>query len=340
MPAPESSPRNSAPGPASSIDSPLVPASIVLSVFCFAVNRGLLPALPGTRIGLDRTLVVTYALGSLASQLLVALLSVLTIRLVILGITNQTLGLVPRLLALPLATGALFLWVVAASNLLEAELGLILGLLGSMVAVVLAPRCLLRRTDQTAALVLSTTALACLAEVVARSLLYLWREADTGASLGLIRSLTTAAAILDGVALVVVGRWLVLGARHRVFWSVVVGVMVLVVLTLVLWPSGSHSVGFARLLFLRSLTALLREPRPLLSAPYLYLANLGACGLALGLAVRPRFHDASLRGGIALLLMARYAADIPMHAAWLVTGSLLVAQRQAKPPAQAATAAP
>jgi hypothetical protein len=313
--------------PSTQPESLLVAGFLVVGVTTIAgptaiLNRGILPALPGSRIGIAKLLDVMALLGAWSSQLLAILTTLLLVHLVRSTLGSHSLDTLERLILLPIAAVMALLLIAASGEGLVPELLLTCSALGT-VAVLAAVRAALRNPlTRAAGLLLMLIGSANLAHTTVRLLAFDAASDSAIARVFSIRMLSTVGHIFDALSLLWLLIWILLYSRGKAWPMAATAVFVTATVVVV----GHHAAGssFLPVLLGRALSALSRSTAAYLGPQFLGPTELFGILLGLGVLFAPRRCPLILRASIAAALLGRAAPDIPMHAALMVASSILI----------------
>ena len=140
----------------------LAVSAIVLAIPALLWNRALLPALPGSRSGIEKVFDYLALFGGVLSQLLAIVLVLLLLKLVVSSLGTVATGLMGRLLVLPIGSAVSFLLIASTAGALEPEMHLLLAALGVGALLSCLSPALRHPTLRAAGLLLLLTAIASL----------------------------------------------------------------------------------------------------------------------------------------------------------------------------------
>lgn len=310
----------------------LAAALVVLGIPTLLFNRAVLPALPGSRTGIERLFDhLTYA-GGLLSQLLALGLSLLIIKLIAASLGAFALGIAGRLMALPVGSAVGFLLIASTIAPLDADMHLLLAGFGTLALLSGLRPTLQQPSVRAAGLFLLLTFLASLANTGGRLLALRASIEALPRPYAIARGLATAGLALDIVSLAWLVAWLVLSApknsrnhdRYRTLAYLGISAALGICCALLGRLGRDSGANFVEIIIGRSISALGREPSPFgttLLGPTIDVIALLFAGLLL---TRPKHINCVIRWAVALLLLGRCSPDIPIHAACLTAGTLLL----------------
>lgn len=299
-------------------------ALVLVGAPSMLLNRAIIPALPGSRSGIEGLLDRTLALGSVTSQLLALTLTLLLVRLVVSSIGAASVGALDRLFVLPIGSAIGFLVVAASAGTLEPELHVLLAVVSGL-GLVICSRSTLRHPSTRSGgillvLVTLTSALYGFARLIAvRASLDAVARVYVAA-----RCLATAGQIFDLACLAWVALWLIVSRRNQGLVRVCIAIALTGGLaTLAQTGSGLDS-SFTQVVTSRGLLALAREPRPFGVELFPHAEIMALC-LSLGLIWIRDADTIVVRRAMALLLLGRSSLDVPALAGMATAGALLLA---------------
>lgn len=291
---------------------------VALGLVASLLARCLAPALPGSMVGIERTIIWSGRLTSLLTLLAATGLVAGIARLATAIVASPRAPLSARLVAVPAVTFGCMLLLFASFRPLEPVMALLLGLSAALVGALSARHCAPRRELRAGALVLGLISCAGLVHVVSRKLT---QDASDAANLAVFRAaqwIETLALILDLLALALALVWLQKrSARGR--WLVPLLLGVAGVCAALALRAAAPGAGIVSVLLGRGLDELGRNQTSLLPVSFSHLLNVGSLLAA----------AAALFGGVgelglvlAACLVARGALDIPVPALLLELGAL------------------
>lgn len=289
------------------------------------LNRAIIPALPGSRSGIEVVLERTLALGGISSQLLALTVALLLVRLVSASIGAASSGALERLFILPIGSAVGFLVVAASAGTLDPELHLLLAAVCCAGLVLCARPALKHVATRSGGILLVLVAVASVCYAAAR-LVAIRASVDAVArSYVIARWLATSGQCVDIISLGWVVTWLVISRRAQGATRVGVAFLITALLALLAHYGQHQDATFIQVISARAFAALAREPGPLLPAAVFGLLDLLALMLSLGLLSLRNPNDVVLRRGMALLLVGRCSLDVPALAGMTTAGALLLA---------------
>jgi hypothetical protein len=313
-------------------------AVIVLACPTLFFNRAILPALPGSRSGIEQLFDRLSLAGGILSQLLAVCLAFLLVQLVARSLSDFAIGVAGRLIALPIGSAVCFLLVASTIGPLDPEMHLLLaGLATGALFSSLRPT-LRQPTLRAAGILLVPSALASLAYSVGRLLAFKASSEALPHEYAKAQYLTTLGLLFDVLALLWVAIWLVMakkdddeaasgsGVTERLTTTVRVAIALTLAITCALLAhrGQASTANFVEVVLSRSMTALAREPMPFGLVTLGPSLDVFAVLLALILLTRPTHVDTTCRWAMALVLLGRCAPDIPAHGALMTAGALLL----------------
>ncbi|MCC6215430.1 MAG: hypothetical protein IT376_11215 [Polyangiaceae bacterium] len=310
---------------------PWVRSVALLAIAATLAGRAVAPALPGSRAGIAVAIEVTERIAAWLSQAALLVLFALGTWLLWRTLRSRRLGVALRLVAVPIGAGALTLGLLASRLRLESPITLVLGIGVLTAALACAPGALASARTRAAGLVLLLGATAGGAHLASRVVAAQAAAVSDAARYAIARGLATAGSLGDLLVLALVGAWLL--ARRRATGAVVaLGVTVGSIGVAVVAVRGAlPDASFAAVLVARAAAALTRPPAPwlpgLAAMTLDVLALLAALLVAVGRAGAGRSH--ALHAAVALVLLSRAAADVPLVGLAMLVGALLL--RHAEP---------
>jgi hypothetical protein len=315
--------------------------TVVAALIAMVLGRCISSALPGTRIGLERILDITWLLTAWWTQLLALLVVAVCTRFALVIAQRPQLAPGYRLIAVPAAATVIVLVIASAFDVLiepsAPEMSLLLGVAGTTVAVVSATIALRHAQVRAAGLALVLVAAGSVAQVSARLLALQPGDGALPTHYGMARSAATAATLLDAGALTVAALWIA-ARMGRTGRSALLAVVALAAGIAVYERIGPwHKAGFFSVLLTRSLAQLHREPGSYLPTIVQNTQEILTLGLALLLLSRPSSQAPEQRLSLSMVLLARCSPDIPLCAGLLATGALGLGLMSCPPSAPAAS---
>jgi hypothetical protein len=318
--------RSTAPGLDPGISTLALRSIAVLIVISAIVGRGLTDALRGWRVGLGDVILRSDQLAAALAQFVVVAGAFLAIRLLIPTIRERRIEVWYRLGISPVVPAIVTTVFAATTGALGGSLTFALALATSALALCAAAVSLGTPAVRAAGIVLGLSGAAAFVQLVARVLAMRASDGALESLFNAARWLATAGLAFDLASLVAALLWLAGKSRLR-----------LAALAAVLTATGAlsgllarrgvasfESIGHVSQLVSRTLSELVRHPRPMLEPPeIIYGFETAALLLAL-IAALSRARGALATTAISLAISARAATDIPVHALALTLGALLV----------------
>lgn len=309
----------------------------VLALVATIVARGLAPALPGSAAGIGGWIRASGTISRLLSQLLVVSGALVVFRLIIRTLRQSELGVVYRLMSVPLGAAALTIIMAAAQGAERPTMALALAVITSIVAIAATFPTLAAPRTRAAGFVLGLVGTASFVHVLARVLAIHASEQALASLFTMAQSVSTLSFVLDVASIALVGAWL--GARSR-SRATVVAVVLVGISALIAWGAVRGSGDGASLwqvLASRSMAGLTQGPAPLVLAPLRYAVEILALLTAAAALAVPR-RDGAVQALLALALLTRTSTDIPLCALCLIMAALLgplaaLAEKSASEPA-------
>jgi hypothetical protein len=294
-------------------------------------GRGVAPALPGTRAGID-VWITRFETGSSNFPALAAWLTQLTLvsgvwlsGLLLQRIVSSKSGTSFARLVITLITPAL-LMLVGLLNVARDQLGgaWLLGMATS--SVLLAATCAIEalrsETTRAAGLVLFLVCFAGLTNTVAKVLALTASTQARALDFTVAQVLATGGFALDAVAtLVALGWFLVKPTRGRIIATAVLLASTLYLVFVAF--KGTLDGPWWQVLVARTLDELTTHPDPLVLLPIRNFFELLSFGTAVCVLLKPGALTIA-SAAIALMLTSRASIDMPLSALILATGALLV----------------
>jgi len=314
---------------------------VLLAVPALLWNRALLPALPGSRSGIEHLFDQLFVVGSVLSQLLAVTLALLLIKLVVASLGTFALGVEGRLMALPIGAAVGFLLVAGAVAPLDVEMHLLLSGLGTAALISCVRPALHQPTLRAAGLLVLLSALASFAYSSGRLLALKASVEALPREYAVARIIASAGQLFDFLGLVWVMAWLVLSkrvphhrgdetgetqlhARTKSLARVTAALALGVTCALLARRGQTSTANFAEVVLARAMAALSREPSPIATAALGPCLDVVAVTFALLLLVAPKHIAFATRVAMALVLLGRCAPDIPAHCGLMTAGALLL----------------
>lgn len=289
------------------------------------LNRAIIPALPGSRSGIERFLDVALTGGSISSQLLALAITLLLIRLIGSSVGAAALGAVERLFVLPIGSAVGFLVVAASAGGLDPEFHLLLAGIASF-GLLICARPALRHPSTRAGGILLVGVIVASACFAAARLVALRASIEAIPNqYAMARWLATAGQCFDAMSLLWVVLWIsVPGRRGGVLRATLP--IALALGAVVLARRGELPDGdFASIVVQRMFHALTREPTPFGPSALGPASDLLAMFLSLGLLAERNPNNSVERRAMGLLLLGRCSLDVPALAGMATAGGLLLA---------------
>ena len=299
--------------------------TVVAALFAVVFGRALGAALPGSRSGIDKLLEANRLLGGFWTQLLAVLIVIVSCRLAFTLWQDARFSVSHRALMTPAAATVVVLVIAASFDVLPGphtpEISLILGIAGTLVAVLASNVSLRPMRLRASGIVLLLVATASTAQVSARLLALQASGAALPNQYAVARWLASLATLLDAFALILTATWLVmLWTRGR--WALVAVVGSAVALGQLAQRGSRPGAGLTAVLLSRSLAQLHREPSSLLPRAVQNTQELFAILIAALLVWQPRHASPEQRLCLAMVLLSRSSPDIPACCGLLVAGAL------------------
>ncbi len=286
------------------------------------VARGLSPALPGSRAGIAGWIRASDVVSSLLSQFLVLAGALLAFRLIIVTLRERDLGIVYRLVAVPAGAGVLTLIMASASQFQAPGPSLGLAVASALVALAATPVVLASARSRALGIVLGVAGASALVHAVARVMAIRASDQALRSLFMTARAFVTVSLVLDVAVMVVVLLWLS-ASRRRL--GAIVALVIVAVASLTAWGAlrgSGYDAPFWQVIAARSLSALVRNPTPLVLPFVGYLVEVAAILVAAAVLLFPR-RASAIQGAMALALVARSSTDIPLLSLCLVLAALL-----------------
>jgi hypothetical protein len=315
-------------------------SAIVLAIPALLWNRALLPALPGSRSGIERVFDYLALFGGVLSQLLAIVLVLLLLKLVVSSLGTFAIGLMGRLIVLPIGSAVSFLLIASTVGPLEPEMDLLLAALGVGALVSCLSPALRHPTLRAAGLLLLLTAVASLTYSIGRFLALKASLEALPHEYFVARALTTVGLVFDALSLLWVSIWLSLSRKRALLGTklatdptyervttqarIAIAFAIAVTCALLAHRGQASTASFFEVVLGRAISALAREPSPLVFVTVSPTLDLFALLLTIVLLTRPAHVAPSCRWAMALILLGRCAADIPTHCALMTAGALLL----------------
>lgn len=300
----------------------LLRAIAALALVATVIARGLAPALPGSAAGIAGWIRASETTAMLLSQILVVSGALVVFRLLIRTLRQSELGVVYRLLAVPLGAAALTIIMAAAQTSERPALALALAVITSIVAIAATFPTLAAPRTRAAGFVLGVVGTASFVHVLARLLAIRASEQALASLFTVAESVSTLSFVLDVASIALIAIWLGAHKRSR---AVVVGVVLVGLSALVAWGAvrgSGESAALWQVLASRSLAGMTRHPAPLVLAPLRHSVEVLALLVAAVALVVPK-RNPPVQALFALALLARTSTDIPLCALCLLIAALL-----------------
>lgn len=298
---------------------------ILLGILGSVTSRGLAPALPGSRSGIEAWIHALDLTAALLSQPYALGGTLLSMVLLYAALTNHRLGLFFRLAVVPGGAAATAL-ILRTATLTEGEQRLAapmllgMGAATSMVVLAAAGSALRHPATRAPGLVLLASALAACLSVLARWIALLDEPTDALVATGGLAA--TGAFVCELACVVTVWLWIAPTARRLVLelGSAVVGASI----AAALFAHGrGFGDGFLVVWLQRALLQPLRNPAPFVPEEIRVALEVAVVLTALLVTLWGR-RDGWLAAAMALLVLGAGSPDIPLLALSSLLGSLLV----------------
>lgn len=303
--------------------------AVLAFLFAFVIGRLLAPALLGWRSGIDRWIRQADVGAAVLGQLALVTGVVLAVQYMYLAIRSGELNIGFRLAIAPLTAGIVTLAFASGARDLPLLLVVIMVVLASLLALSASVSMLAATHTRAAGVVLGATAIAAFLELTARVLAV---RASQDALTGMFRGAQILATISFVIEVVVLGvaatwlagrRWIVLSIAVAAIW-LLSGVMA--------WQAiigSAYNATATQVLLHRMLGELARNPWPLIPS-WLYFTVEIATLLSVPLALFTRKAQPVCRCAVALALLCRGDADLPLLALALGLSALVGAVASAR----------
>lgn len=299
-------------------------AMVLVGVPAIVLNRAIIPALPGSRSGIETLLERTLILGSLSSQLLALTITLLLVRLVVSSVGAAAAGALDRLFILPIGSAVAFLVVAASAGTLEPELHLLLAGVSCLGISICARSALRHGSTRSGGILLVLIALAAVLCGSARLIAARASFDAVARTYVVARWLATAGQFFDFASLLWVSGWLIVAQRVQGIVRVSLAIVLAASLGVAAHFGSRFDASFPQVMAARITLTLSREPKPF-GLDFSALMELAALCLSVGLIGTRAQEKVVLRRAMALLLLGRSSLDVPVLAGMATAGALLLA---------------
>ncbi|MFC1641777.1 hypothetical protein ACFL5O_03680 [Myxococcota bacterium] len=286
------------------------------------VGEALAPALKGSRAGIEDWIALCDQVGALLSHALAIYGLGLAVWLCLLTVRATKLSYWHRMAVVPLVTLVTVLAGSAMADSLSSSWTAWMGIGATLLTCVAAPVSLRRAHTRPAGLVLVVIGMASFLELLARGAALHATHQSLSTVFQWARTVTTLSFTLKVTSVLVVVLWL--GAR-RWRWMGPVSVLVLVGLlglSFCGFRGSSYGASWGEVLVARVLGGLLRRPAPLVGPVLRSVVELSLLTTAFAV-LWVRREPRPLLAIVALALLSRAAADVPLCALMLAVAALL-----------------
>jgi hypothetical protein len=303
---------------------------IVLAfLFAFVIGRLLAPALLGWRTGIERWIRQADVGSAVLGQLALVTGVVLAVHYMYVAVRSSELNIGFRLAIAPLTAGLVTLSFAAGARDLPLLLVVVMVVLATLLALSASISMLASAHTRAAGVVLGATAIAAFLELTARVLAV---RASQDALTGMFRAaqiLATLSFATEVVLLGVAAAWL---ASRRWIALAIIASSVWLFSGLLAWQAmvgSAYGASPTQVLLHRMLGELARNPWPLVPS-WLYFTVEIAALLSVPIALFGRRTQPICRSAIALALLCRGDADLPLVALALGLSALVGAVASAR----------
>ena len=316
--APRASDETAAPATQPAAPKPYEFAVVLLGILWLATitGRGLAPALPGVRTGLERWIRIVEWTGAVLSQVVIVAGVVVTVRLMLLTLRERSVSILYRLAIVPLVAGCLTIVMTSAKTRLAALVSLSIALVVAALAATSTVPTLRRSSTRAAGLVVGAYAMVALLLGVSRVVaLYASSNALAG-TFRVAQGLSTVAQLLDFAAITLALWWI---RSHVARAGALASAVALTVVAL--WVTEGD-VSVLQVLLGRFFSALAAEPPPLTPNGFATLAEALALTTALVLMVTKTRKPAH-RALLGFAILSRGQTDVPLCALAMLLAALM-----------------
>lgn len=311
----------------------LLPWGVVIPAAALAVflGRGLAPALPGSRSGIEAWITrietgttMVPALGAWLTQLTLLSMSWLCLHFSLLLLGQR--GVQAPLRFVVTLLGAMLFAIVSLANVAQGQLGgswLIAGAISAlMLAGLAASRAVARPATRAAGLILLGIQLSGTLQLGSRVLAVAASNRARAADFVMAQRCASVAFAVTGATLLFTLYWLWTSNRKRQSALIPLAVLPAVLITVMALSGAGDGGTWLQQLAARTLSELRTHPDPLVSLPFRDAIEL--CALFAGVLVLTRVNTApAMNAVVALALISRGNVDIPLCALLLGCAALL-----------------
>lgn len=307
----------------------LTSLGVLAFFFAFLIGRLLAPALLGWRSGIDAWIRQADVGSAMLGQIALVAGVALAVQYMYLAIRSSELNIGFRLAIAPLTAGIVTLAFAAGARDLPLLLVVVMVVLSTLLAMAASISMLASAHTRAAGVVLGVTALAAFLELTARVLAV---RASQDALTGMFRGaqiLATISFALEVVVLCVAATWL---AGRRWIVLAIAGAAIWLLSGVMAWQAiigSAYGASPTQVLLHRMLGELARNPWPLLPS-WLYFTVEIAAVLSVPIALFARKAQPVCRCAVALALLCRGDADLPLVALALGLAALVGAVASAR----------
>jgi hypothetical protein len=291
------------------------------------LNRAIIPALPGSRSGIEQILDRALAIGSVSSQLLALVIALLLVRLIVSSIGAAAIGALERLFVLPIGSAVGFLVVAASASTLDPELHLLLAGISSAGLLICARPALRHPSTRAGGIILALVIMASVCFATARLVALRASIEAIPQQYTVARWLATAGQVFDWLSLLWAMVWIALASRSRNLArvSIVAVIVIAAALTILARLGQRPETSFVQVVAARAFGSLAREPSPYGASLLGPAGDLLGTLLSLVLLSERNSCNMVARRAMALLLLGRCSLDVPALAGMATAGGLLLA---------------
>lgn len=298
---------------------------VLFGIPTLLLNRAIIPALPGSRSGLELVLDRAIAVGGVSSQLLALVITLLLIRLIVSSIGAAAIGTLERLFVLPIGSAVGFLVVAASVGPLDPELHLLLAGVSSVGLMICARPALRHPSTRAGGILLACIVGASICFATARLTALRASVEAIPRQYAVARWLATAGQLFDWLSLVWTMVWTARSARAPGVVRIAVALTITIAVTVCARLGQGPDSTFLLVVAARAFGALAREPSPYLSGLVGPASDLLALLLSLAVVTLRNPRNLIARRAMALLLLGRCSLDVPALAGITTAGGLLLA---------------
>jgi hypothetical protein len=298
---------------------------VLLGAPTLLLNMAVIPALLGSRSGIELWVDRVLALGSISSQLLALLITLLLVRLIISSLGAAAVGALERLFVFPIGAAVGFFVVAASSAALESDQHLLLAAISGFGLLICSRAALRHASTRAGGILLLNVAIASLCFAAARIVALDASSSALSRQYHWARVLSTVGQCFKLLSVMWTMTWVIVTSNRRMLAPMAAAATF--TLALAVWASRGNSVDghFIPVLLARMFAAFIREPIPLGPIQLGPAIDVFGVLMSLPLLANASSRHAVPRRAMGLLLLGQCALDVPILAGIATAGGLLLA---------------